>query len=139
MQGSPRAALAWAAAGVKTMRPVAAPGLAAMPRTTTSRRAPGSTCRCSRSDRVRGWIRITASSWEITPSRASATATRTAARDDRSTFVASISDSRLSVTTNSICISSRSRRRAAAPNRIRSEKTSGAASSSEGPRGSRVR
>ena len=43
MQGSPLAALAWAAAEEKTSLPVAAPGLAAMPWAITSRAPRGST------------------------------------------------------------------------------------------------
>ena len=136
---SPRASAAWAAAAVKTMRPVAAPGLALMPRARMSRGARGSTWWCNRSESARGSTRITASAGGMMPSRASAVAMRTLARELRGTRVASMIDSRPSVTTNSICISSRRRSRAATPNRTRSAKTSGAASSKLGPRGSRVR
>ena len=138
-QDSSRAAAAWAAAAEKTMRPVAAPGLAAMPRVIRSRGARGSTWWCRRSVSARGWTRITACSGGMMPSRARPTAMRTAAREDRCTRIASMIDNRLSATTNSICISSFSRSRAATPNRTRSAKTPGAASSSEGPRASRVR
>ena len=53
-QASPRAALACASLAVRTILPLAAPGLAAMPETSVSRSALGSTCRCSSSDKAVG-------------------------------------------------------------------------------------
>ena len=139
MQASSRAAKAWAAAAVKTIRPVAAPGLALMPRAITSRGALGSTCWCSRSARARGSTRITASDSGMMPSRARATAMRTPARDVRCTRVASMIEIWPSTTTNSICISSRRRSRAATPKRMRSANISGAVSCKDGPRSSWAR
>ena len=56
------AAAACAASAVKTMRPVAAPGLAARPVPKTSRGAAGSICGCRCSIRLRGSMRSSASS-----------------------------------------------------------------------------
>ena len=66
--------------GEKTMRPVAAPGLAARPVPKTSRGAAGSICGCRCSMRLRGSIRSSASSRLIAPALARSTAMRTAAR-----------------------------------------------------------
>ena len=139
MQASPRAALACASFDENTIRPVAAPGLAAIPRTIRSRLALGSTCRCNNSDNAEGGTRISASSLGITPSLARSTATRTVARDDRCTRTPSRICSLPPWTVNSICISSRSFWRTIPPKRIRSANESGHNSSSEGPRLSFVR
>ena len=107
MQSSSREALACASAAVKTNLPVAAPGLAAMPWPMMSRMASESTCRCNNSLRESGSIRINASWREMILSSASATAIRTAAREDRGIRTPSrICNSPLS-TVNSNCISSR--------------------------------
>ena len=139
MQGSPRAAWACAVAEEKAMRPVAAPGEAAMPRATTSRAPRGSTWGCRSSLSARGSTRSSASSRAMIPSEASATAMRSLARAERGVRTASITARRPSSTVNSICISSRRRARQAAPWAERATRISGATSSSAGPRGSRVR
>ena len=139
MQGSPRAALACASSAVSTIRPVAAPGLAAMPRTMRSRGASAAICRCSSADSALGGTRRIASSREITPSRASATAIATVARSDRGTRTASRIDNSPSCSVNSISISSRRRVRIRPPAAVSAANASGHRSSSEGPRSSRVR
>ena len=109
---SPRAALAWASEAVKTIFPVAAPGLAAIPLANTVRGALGATCRCNSSDNAFGSTRINASSRGMIPSLAKSTAICTAALEDRTIRTASkIANLPLS-SVNSICISSRKRFRA---------------------------
>ena len=106
---SPRAAQACASDAVKTILPVAAPGLAAIPFANTVRAAVGATWRCNSSDKALGSTRISASSRGITPSLAISTAICTAALDERAIRTASkIIKSPLS-RVNSICISSRKR------------------------------
>ena len=109
---SPRAALACASEAVKTIFPVAAPGLAAMPLASTVRGALGATCRCNSSDKAFGSTRIRASSRGMIPSRARSTAICTAALEDRTIRTASKIASLPLSSVNSICISSRRRCRA---------------------------
>ena len=135
-QGSRRAALAWASFAVKTMRPEAAPGLAAMPVASTSRGAVGSTWRCSSSVSWFGSTRISASCGVMIPSSASRTAMRTLARDERGTRTPSRIWTWPPSMTNSTCISSRSFSRIRAALALSWAKASGATSSSDGPRGS---
>ena len=115
IHASPRAAWACAAAEENTIRPVAAPGEAAIPLASTSRGARGSTWGCNSSVRLRGSTRKMASFWLMMPSSAKATAMRRPARAERGTLTASITDSLPSSMVNSICISSRSLMRQAAP------------------------
>ena len=137
--GSLRAALACASLAVNTIRPDAAPGLAAIPLTILSRGELGSICRCSNSDNVAGSIRITASSRGIILSTAKATAICTEARDERCTRTASRIRKILFSIVNSTCISSRNLRRHTSPSSINWLNTSGHSSSSDAPRSSLVR
>jgi hypothetical protein len=124
MQGSSRDAAACAAREVKTIRPVAAPGLAAMPRAQMSR---------ARADRPAGAEAPTSPAAPPAapppprddPVRASDTAIRTSARELRCTRTASRMRSAPASSVNSICISSRSRVRQRSPRRRSSAKTSG--------------
>ncbi len=114
-QGSPASALACAADGEKTILPVGAPGLAAMPRAMTSRGPRGSTWWCRSSDRARGSTRKIASSFGDDPilgqrhrdphRRAGRSVTRDRIEHRQRPFSM----------VNSICISSRSLARQIAP------------------------
>ena len=95
------AAAACAASAVKTMRPRAAPGLAARPVVKTSRGAVGSICGWRCSIRLVGSTRSSASSRVIAPASARSTAMRTAARALRRTATASTTTRRPSSTTKS--------------------------------------
>ena len=113
--GSPRAALACASFEPNTIRPLAAPGLAAIPVSKISRLALGAICGCSNFVKACGSMRIRASWWLMISSCASSTAIRTAAREFRGMRTASRMFKTSFETVNSICISSRRRVRHNSP------------------------